>query len=59
MSHVTFVCFGLQKGTGTIEKRTPRGFDSGGLKLTGDLRDENTGNWSERRRGEEIGWERG
>ena len=26
-----------------MEKRTPRGFDPGGLKLTGDLRHENTG----------------
>ena len=32
-----------RKGTRTIEKRALRGFDSGGLKLTGDLRDENTG----------------
>ena len=32
-----------QKFSRTIEKRNPRGFDHGGLKLTGDLRDENTG----------------
>ena len=32
-----------RKGIRTIEKRTPRGFDPGGLKLTGDFRDENSG----------------
>ena len=32
-----------RKGTRTIEKRNPRGFDPGGLKLTGDFRDENSG----------------
>ena len=32
-----------QRFSRKIEKRNPRGFDPGGLKLTGDLRDENTG----------------
>ena len=50
MSHVLGCLLWTRKGTGTIEKRTPRGFafkssHEGlvGLKRTGDLGDENTG----------------
>ena len=54
-----------RKGTKTIEERTPRGFafwssleHPGGLKLTGDLRDENTGHLEREATVEEIAWER-